>query len=77
MSNLNGFFPLSAKATNGKGLAISVISYLVLSFVTGFVLHFFVGIPVIGTAIGFISQLIDLYCWGGIVVSIMKCAKVL
>ena len=77
MSNLNGFFPLSAKATNGKGFVISVISYLAISLVTGFILSFFTGIPAIGTAIGFISQLIDLYCWGGIVVSIMKCAKVL
>ena len=74
---MDGFFPLSAKATTGKGFAISVICYIALSLVTGFALSFLTRIPAVGTAIGFISQLIDLYCWGGIVVSIMKVSKVL
>ena len=74
---MDGFFPLSRKATTGKGFAVSVVSYLLLTLATGFILGFFTRIAVIGTAIGFISQLIDLYCWGGIVVSIMKFAKVL
>ena len=74
---MNGFFPLSAKATNGKGFVISVLCYLAISIATGFIFSLLTGIPVIGVAINFISQLIDLYCWGGIVVSIMKLAKVL
>ena len=74
---MDGFFPLSAKATNIKGLLISVAIYFALSIVSGFILHFFIGLPVIGVAVGFVSQLIDLYCWGGIVVSIMKCANVI
>jgi len=77
VNNLNSFFPLSAKATTGKGLAISIICYLLLSVVTGFVLGFLTRIAVIGPVISFVSQLIDLYCLGGIVVSIMKFAKVL
>ena len=77
MNNLNGFFPLSAKATNGKGFVISVLCYLAISIATGFIFSLLTGIPAIGVAINFISQLIDLYCWGGIVVSIMKLAKVL
>jgi len=74
---LREFFPLSAKVNNGKSFIITTVLYLIISAVTGFVLNFFVGIPFIGVAIGFISSLIDLYCLAGIVVSILflsKCA---
>ncbi len=73
---MDGFFPLSAKATTVKGLLISVVCYILLTIATGFILGFLTGMPLVGTVISFISNLIDLYCWGGIVVSIMKYFKV-
>ena len=69
-------FPLSAKVKDVKSLIISILLYIVISVVTGFILNFFTFIPLVGTAIGFISRLIDLYCMGGMVISIMCFAKV-
>ena len=69
-------FPLSAKVKDVKSLIISILLYIVVSVVTGFVLGFFTAIPLVGTVIGFISSLIDLYCLGGMVISIMILAKV-
>jgi len=73
---LRELFPLSAKVKDVKSLIISILLYIVVSVVTGFVLGFFTAIPLVGTVIGFISRLIDLYCLGGMVISIMILAKV-
>ena len=76
MNLLRELFPLSAKVKDVKSLVISILLYIVVSVVTGFVLGLLTGIPLIGTVIGFASRLIDLYCLGGMVVSIMILAKV-
>ena len=76
MNFLRELFPLSAKVKDIKSLIISILLYIALSVITGFVLGLLTGLPLIGTAIGFVSRLIDLYCLGGMVVSIMILAKV-
>ena len=74
---MRDFFPLSAKSTDAKNLVISILLYVVISVAIGFVLGFFTGIPLIGTLIKLVSAIADLYCLGGIVVSIMIFAKVI
>lgn len=74
---MTDFFPLSAKSTDVKGLVISILLYCVISIAIGFVFGFFTWLPLVGTLIGFVSRLADLYCLAGIVVSIMVFAKVI
>lgn len=74
---MKDFFPLSAKATDVKALVISILIYVGISVVTGFVLGLLTWIPLIGTLISFVSGIADLYCLAGIVVAIMIFAKVI
>ena len=73
---MRDFFPISAKATSGKALAVSIIIYLVISLLAGALLNLFHFIPLVGAVLKIISQFIDFYCMGGIVVSILIFCKI-
>lgn len=70
------FFPLSAAAVTLKSFIFTVIVYIAASALSGFLLGLLTFLPLIGSAISFVSQLIDLYCLAGIVVSVMIFFKV-
>lgn len=74
---MRDFFPLSAKVCDVKSLVLSIVIYIALSVVVGFICSLFTWIPLISVIIDFASRLFDLYCLGGILVSIMIFAKVI
>lgn len=74
---MRAFFPLSAAAVTLKRFLLAVVVYIAASALSGFLLSSLTAIPLLGGAVGFISQLIDLYCLGGIVVSVMVFFKVI
>lgn len=73
---MRDFFPISAKVCDVKTLLISIAIYIVASVAVGFAAGLITWIPLVGTIIDFISRLFDLYCMGGILVSLMIFFKV-
>lgn len=73
---MRAFFPLSAKAYDLKTLIIISLVYIAASVATGAVLGLLRWIPLLGTVLAIVSQLIDLYCLAGIVVAIMIYFKI-
>ena len=71
------YFPLSARAKKDVvGLIVSILLYIVVSAVLGFVFSLLSAIPLVGWIIGIIGSLVGLYCFIGIVVSILVVLKV-
>lgn len=71
------YFPLSARAKKDVvGLIVSILLYIVVSAVLGFVFSLLSAIPLVGWIIGIIGSLVGLYCFVGIVVSILVFLKV-
>ena len=71
------FFPISARAKKDVvGLIVSILLYIVVSAVLGFVFSLLSAIPLVGWIIGIIGSLVGLYCFIGIVVSILVFLKV-
>lgn len=68
---MKDFFPLSARSLDLKSLLITIIIYIGTSIASGFVFSLVTWIPLFGKIFSFASQLVDLYCLAGIVVSIM------
>ena len=72
------YFPISARAKKDVvGLIVSILIYLVVSAVLGFVFSLLSDIPLIGWIIGIVGGLVGLYCFIGIVVSILVFLKVI
>ncbi len=81
MDLLMKLFPIRAKAEDKDSLIKAIIIYAV-GIVIGAVVNALVGallgwIPVLPTLIGIVCWLLDIYCTGGIVVSILIFCKVL
>lgn len=71
------YFPISARAKKDVvGLIVSILLYIVVSAVLGFVFSLLSAIPLVGWIIGIIGSLVGLYCFIGIVVSILVFLKV-
>ena len=71
------YFPLSARAKRDVvGLIVSIPLYIVVSAVLGVVFSLLSAIPLVGWIIGIIGSLVGLYCFIGIVVSILVFLKV-
>ena len=72
------YFPLSARAKKDVvGLIVSILLYIVVSAVLGFVFSLLSEIPVLGWVIGIIGSIVGLYCFIGIIVSILVFLKVI
>ena len=77
MDFLKKAFPHAFKAHEVKDLIISLIIYIVISVVGGFVIGLLAKIPVIGLIFSLLGGLVGLYALVGIVLAILVFAKVL
>lgn len=80
MDILKKLFPLSFKMTGSvANLVIGVILYLVIGIIGGAALAIvgLIPLPLLGTLLGIVGALIDLYVVGGIVVMFLSHFKVL
>lgn len=72
MGLIRDLFPVSMKACDLKGLFVSIIIYVLVNFVGGFVIGLFAKLPIIGFVFGFIDWILGVYCAIGIIVAILR-----
>jgi len=77
MDALKKFFPHAFKATELSKLIITIIIYLLIDVVCGFVIGLLAKLPIIGIIFGLLGSLVGLYAFVGIVLSILVFVKVL
>lgn len=77
MDFLKKFFPHAFKATELKAFIISLVVYILVDIVCGFVIGLLAAIPVIGIIFSLLGSLVGLYAFVGIVLSILVFVKVL
>ena len=71
------FFPISSRAKDLKGLLISILIYIVVSFLIGLGLKVLAILPLIDILLGIIGWVVELYIAVGVVVSILVFFKVI
>ena len=77
MKKLLKYFPLSLSTTNGKSLAVTIIIYIVVPAVFALISSLLSKVLLLGTILTVISALFMLYCFIGIILTILKIAKVI
>ncbi len=77
MDALKKFFPIAFKATELKAFIVSLIIYVVIDVVCGFVIGLLAKLPIIGFIFSLVGSLVGLYAFVGIVLSILVFAKVI
>lgn len=77
MDILKKFFPHAFKATELKAFIISLVVYVLIDLVCGFVIGLLAKIPVLGIIFGLLGSLVGLYALVGVVLSILVFVKVL
>ena len=76
MDALKKIFPLSFKAAELNPFIVSLIIYVVVDIVCGFIIGILAKIPLIGFLFGLVGSLIGLYALVGIILSILVYLKV-
>lgn len=77
MDMLKKFFPFSFKATELKAFIISLVVYVIVDIVCGFVIGLLAKLPLIGIIFTLVGSIVGLYALIGIVLSILVFVKVL
>ena len=77
MEFLKKLFPFSLKPTDVKSLVITIVIYVVVSTVIGWIASLLSGIILVGLLASLLSWVLGLYCTGGIVVAILAYCKVI
>lgn len=77
MDALKKFFPFSWRATEVKDLIITLLIYIVIDVVCGFVIGLLASLPIIGFIFSLLGSLVGLYALVGIVLAILVFAKVI
>jgi len=77
MDALKKFFPHAFKATELSSFIITLIIYVVVDIVCGFVIGLLAKIPLIGVIFSLLGSLVGLYALVGIILSILVFVKVL
>ena len=77
METLKKIFPLSFREPTTNNLVVTIIIYIVASFVVGLVLGLLAKIPLIGWIFSIIGSLFGLYCFIGLVLVILYFFKVI
>lgn len=72
---MKAFFPVSAMATNLAGMIISILIYLGLGTLVGWVCSALSGIWVIGTLASMIGTVVGVYLLIGIVLAVVTFLK--
>lgn len=76
MDLLKKFFPTAFKSTEVKAFIISLIIYVLIDVVCGFVIGLLAKIPVLGIIFSLLGSLVGLYALIGVVLSILVFVKV-
>lgn len=76
MDMLKKFFPHAFKATDVTPFFITLIIYLLIDIVCGFVIGLLAKLPLIGILFSLVGSLVGLYALVGVVLSILVFAKV-
>ena len=74
---LKNLFPHAYKATNLTSFIITLVIYVLIDIVCGFIVGLLALLPIIGIIFGLIGSLVGLYAFVGIVLSILVFLKVL
>ena len=77
METLKRLFPLSFREPTTNNLVVTIIIYVVASFVVGLVLGLLAKIPLIGWLFSLVSSLFGLYCFIGLVLVVLYFLKVI
>lgn len=77
METLKKLFPLSFREPTTNNLVVTIIIYVVASFVVGLVLGLLAKIPLIGWLFSLVSSLFGLYCFIGLVLVVLYFLKVI
>lgn len=76
MDSLKKFFPHAFKATELKAFIITLLIYVVIDVVCGFVIGLLAKIPLIGILFSILGTVVGLYALIGIILSILVFVKV-
>ena len=77
MDALKKFFPHAFKATELSKLIITIIIYILIDIVCGFVIGLLAKLPILGIIFGLLGSLVGLYAFVGIVLALLVFFKVL
>ena len=77
MDILKKFFPHAFKANDLTAFIITLVIYVLIDIVCGFVIGLLAAIPVIGIIFGLLGSLVGLYALIGVVLSILVFVKVI
>ena len=77
MDALMKFFPHAFKATELSKLIITIIIYILIDIVCGFVIGLLAKLPILGIIFGLLGSLVGLYAFVGIVLALLVFFKVL
>lgn len=77
MDALKKYFPHAFKANDLGKFIITLITYLVIDIVCGFVIGLLAKLPIIGIIFSLLSGLVGLYAFVGVILSILVFLKVL
>ncbi len=77
MDILKKYFPHAFKATELTAFIITLIIYVLIDVVCGFVIGLLAKIPVLGIIFGLLGTLVGLYALIGVVLAILVFVKVL
>ena len=77
MEALKKFFPHAFKANDVKALIISLVIYVLIDVVCGFVIGLLAKIPLIGIIFSILGTVVGLYALVGIILSIRVFVKVI
>lgn len=76
MDILKKFFPHAFKATDLKKFIITLIIYVAIDIVCGFVIGLLAALPIIGIIFSLLGSLVGLYALVGVILSILVFVKV-
>ena len=77
MDILKKYFPHAFKATELTAFIITLIIYVLIDVVCGFVIGLLAKIPVLGIIFGMLGSLVGLYALVGVILAILVFVKVL
>ena len=77
MNLLRKCFPYSFGVETLKDLIMTVIAYFLAVLLFGFLLGFLSKIPGVGFVFSLLMFVLDLYCYVGVVLAILRCLKIL
>ena len=76
MDTLKKFFPHAFKSTDVKPFIISLIVYVLIDIVCGFVIGLLAKLPIVGIIFSLLGSLVGLYALIGVVLCILVFVKV-